>query len=384
MDNKNTTTSFMGVTIRDEGPSNIMITKALNASTTLLDIPSFMKIAEIDFDPIMFNHFWQVLVDNGRERPHIGSLILEWLGYEGVHRKQKAKFIDMLKRNSIPFKELGLDDKDIEFYPTIKQEMGLLTNEVARNKAKWLIMEPDDFKMVIMGLRTKNSEKIKRYYVTLEKTMKLHSEYSLYFNDRKAKEEKERELRRLEEEKRSILGEMSEMRQYMQKMGITIEDTRDEVKKVNIQNVELKHEVQKVNVQNEVIKAQNDDLAFDLTDVRDRLMEAAEDRSPKLETKPLRERFVVIKRKDPAFPYYAIRGQDIYVKGRLTHFRNTRYPDLRIIFDTNYQPNPRNLYIRFKELKDDRFVIAGNNINTNFEREMLELFDKLNDEKHNV
>jgi hypothetical protein len=72
MDNKNTTTtSFMGVTIRDEGPSNIMITKALNASTTLLDIPSFMKIAEIDFDPIMFNHFWQVLVDNGRERPHL-------------------------------------------------------------------------------------------------------------------------------------------------------------------------------------------------------------------------------------------------------------------------------------------------------------------------
>jgi MSV199 domain/Protein of unknown function (DUF3627) len=382
MDNKNTTTSFMGVTIRDEGPSNIMITKALNASPTLLDIPSFMKIAEIDFDPIMFNHFWQVLVDNGGRRPHVGTTTLNWLGYEGVQRKQKANFIEMLKRNNISFEELSFGDKEIQQHQSIQEEMLLLPNDSARTKSKWLLMDPDNFKMAIMGLKTKNSEKIKRYYVTLEKTMKLHSEYSLYFNDRKAKEEKE--LRRLEEEKRSILGEMSEMRQYMQKMGITIEDTRDEVKKVNIQNVELKDEVKKVNVQNEVIKAQNDDLAFDLTDVRDRLMEAAEDRSPKLETKPLRERFVVIKRNDPAFPYYAIRGQDIYVKGRLTHFRNTRYPDLRIIFDTNYQPNPRNLYIRFKELKDDRFVIAGNNINTNFEREMLELFDKLNDEKHNV
>lgn len=36
----------------------------------------------------------------------------------------------------------------------------------------------------------------------------------------KAKEEKERERQRAEDEKRSILGEMSEMRQYMQKMGL--------------------------------------------------------------------------------------------------------------------------------------------------------------------
>lgn len=378
----NQKTAFMGVTIKDKGPSNVMITQALNSSSSLLDIPSFMKIAGIDFDPIMFNHFWQVLVDNGGRSPHIGRPTLNWLGYEGEYFKQKAKFQEMLKRNNILFEELTQKDPEIEFYPTIKSEIKLLSNNGAKTKSKWLLMDPDDFKMAIMGLKTKNSDKIKRYYVTLEKTMKLHSEYSLYFHDRKAKEEKERERQRAEDEKRSILGEMSEMRQYMQKMGITLEDTREEVKKVNIQNKDIK-------AQNEEIKAQNEDLAFDLSDVRDRLMEAAEDRSPKLETKPLRERFVIIKRKDSSFPYYAIRGQDVYVKGRLTHFKNTRYPELKIIFDTNYQPNPRNLYIRFKELKDERFIIAGNNIKTvdssnKLEKEMLELFEKLNEEKHNI
>ncbi|QMS79460.1 hypothetical protein IIV6-T1_210 [Invertebrate iridescent virus 6] len=378
----NQKTAFMGINIKDEGPSNVMIIKALNSSSSLLDIPSFMKVAGIEFDPIMFNHFWQVLVDNGDRLPHVGETTLNWLGYEGVFTKQKEKFINMLKRNQISFKELSYQDNEIQLYPSIQKEMLLLPNESAKTKSKWLLMNPDDFKMAIMGLKTKNSEKIKRYYVTLEKTMKLHSEYALYFHDRKAKEEKERERQRSEDEKRSILGEMSEMRQYMQKMGITLEDTREEVKKVNIQNKDIK-------AQNEEIKAQNEELAFDLSDVRDRLMEAAEDRSPKLETKPLRERFVIIKRKDSSFPYYAIRGQDVYVKGRLTHFKNTRYPELKIIFDTNYQPNPRNLYIRFKELKDERFIIAGNNIKTvdssnKLEKEMLELFEKLNEEKHNI
>lgn len=52
----------------------------------------------------MFNHFWQVLVDNGGRLPHVGETTLNWLGYEGVFTKQKEKFIGMLKRNQISFK----------------------------------------------------------------------------------------------------------------------------------------------------------------------------------------------------------------------------------------------------------------------------------------
>ncbi len=35
----------------------------------------------------------------------MGTVVLEWFGYEGDLRTQKRKFID-IKRNSIPYKEL--------------------------------------------------------------------------------------------------------------------------------------------------------------------------------------------------------------------------------------------------------------------------------------
>jgi len=45
-------------------------------------------------------------------------------------------------------------------------------------------MEPDDVKMAIMQLKTKNGHIIRQYYIDLEKLMKMYVEYTLYFNER--------------------------------------------------------------------------------------------------------------------------------------------------------------------------------------------------------
>lgn len=69
--------------------------------------------------------------------------------------------------------------------------------------------------------------------------------------------------------------------------------------------------------------------------------------------------------------------------GKLPFYRNL-HPNLEIIFDISCQPNPRNLFVRFKELKDRRFRVIGNNIQTADEEALLEVFNKLNDDKRNV
>jgi len=88
----------------------------------------------------------------------------------------------MLKRNEIKFKELTQKDKEIELYPTIQTEILALPSNV--QNSKFLIMEPDDVKMAIMQLKTKNGHIIRQYYIDLEKLMKMYVEYTLYFNER--------------------------------------------------------------------------------------------------------------------------------------------------------------------------------------------------------
>jgi hypothetical protein len=123
--------------------------------------------------------------------------------------------------------------------------------------------------------------------------------------------------------------------------------------------------------------------------VTEKLCLAVVDRAPRLDQKPLRERFVLFKRNVPhaAFQYYAIRGQSVYVNGRLSFYKE-RYPSLEIKIDMICQPNPRNLFLRFKNRvkEDERFSFAGNNVHCEISDELImtEMLEVLNEEKRNV
>ena len=118
----------------------------------------------------------------------------------------------------------------------------------------------------------------------------------------------------------------------------------------------------------------NEDLGIE--DIQERLEIDVEDRAPKVDSIPQRERFVVFKKNiSRSSGYYVMRGQDSYINQKLTTHR-LRYPRMTITLDIECQPNPRNLFIRFRELQDDRFGIRGNNITTLFENEMVQLFEK--------
>jgi hypothetical protein len=254
-----TKTTFMGVTIDAEnGPTNPQLRKALDKSFHLLDILEFVKVTEFELNMVMFDYFWQIVVGNTRN--HIGTRVLEWFGYEGEIRTQKCKFMEMLKRNKITYTELTQHDNQIELYPTIEEELALLPSNVTNSK--FLIMEPDDIKMAIMQLKTKNGPIIRQYYIDLEKLVKLYVEYTLYFNHR----ESQRKITDLEKMMADIKLtnnrlEESNRRQekYMKVLGISLEEVKD---------------------QNEELKDKNDDLNKDVKDVKRKLGIAVEDRAP--------------------------------------------------------------------------------------------------------
>jgi hypothetical protein len=267
------TTSFLGVVIDTEnGTSNPKIRKALDRSHKLLDIMEFVEVTKFKLNMTMFDYFWQVVV--GNTDSHLTSSVLEWFGYEGEYYTQKQNFIKMLKRNNISFNELSRKDKEIERYPTIQEELQLIPANVKHTK--FLIMEPNDLKMAIMQLKTKNGHIIRQYYIDLEKLLKLYVEYTLYFNHREA----QRKITNLEEMMANMNLTMQKQEQYMRSLGISLEEVKD---------------------QNEELLEKNEEVNKKADNIQRKLNIAVVDRAPQPEDESKRERFVLLKRNDPEF-----------------------------------------------------------------------------------
>jgi len=361
-------TVFLGITIDAEnGSSDPRINKALNKSLDLLDITEFIKVTKFKLNMVMFDYFWQVVV--GNTRVHLSSALLEWFGYEGEVKDQKRAFTKMLKRNGISFNELSQHDKEIELYPTIKEELQLLPSNVTNTR--FILMEPKDLKMAIMQLKTKNGHIIRQYYVDLEELLKIYTEYTLYFNHRKSQikitslEESMAKLNLMiakqEEDRKQDKQLILQQVQYMRSLGISLEEVKD-------QNHGLKHEVKKV---------------------QRKLGIAVEDRAPLPVDERRQERFILVKRNDPDYmTYYTIRAQHAYTENKLKTQR-LLFERMEVLLDFVANPNSKTLYVRIKDtLKAKGVTFSGNNIDIEgsnvTEDQLVDEMRVINDQKYTV
>jgi hypothetical protein len=357
-------TNFLGVTIDTvNGPTNRKIKKALYRSFTLLNILDFIQVTKFSLNMVMFDYFWQVVV--GSTRMLLDTRVLEWFGYDGNNRNQRQNFKKMLKNNGINFYELTQRDEELNQFPTIKEELRLIPSNV--KNSKFLIMEPDDLKMAIMQLKTKNGHKIRQYYIDLEKLLKMYVEYTLYFNHRQAN----RKISTLEQMMADLKLSNQRQEEYMRSMGIQLDNVRDQNEVLLDQNEDLLSETKGLKKQNNKIHR--------------KLGIAVEDRAPLPENKDKQDRFVVLKRNDPKHaPFYSIRGQHQYVSRRTKQFANAK-----IILDFEANPNAFSLFIRIKEeLIKKGVLFCGNNImlgdSTLSEKNLIDAMKAINDEKYEV
>jgi len=217
---------------------------------------SIMEIAceaeNIPNQKISLDHFISLFIDEERNygkilddmtidgKIHLSPEILKWFGYEGETKDQKRAFIKMLQRNDIEYYQLTQKDKEIELYPTIKEELQQLPTNITNSK--FILMEPDDMKMAIMQLKTKNGHIIRQYYIDLEKLLKLYTEYTLYFNHR----ESQRKITDLEKSMANLNLTIEKQTQYMQSLGISLEEVKDQNEVLIDQNSGLKKDVKDV------------------------------------------------------------------------------------------------------------------------------------------
>ncbi len=96
---------------------------------------------------------------------HLDTPLMKCLGYEGEIRSQQQSMKKFLKSNGVQLLEIHSNDERVKDYPTIIQEISKLPNKGAIAKKKWLIVEPREFKKIIMKLNTKSGNMIREYYV---------------------------------------------------------------------------------------------------------------------------------------------------------------------------------------------------------------------------
>ncbi len=358
---------------------DFIVQKALDYSLIPLDILKFIEVTNFNIDNFMIEKFWHSMKD---DIPiYISREILEWMGYSGEFRKQRDTFKKLLKRHNIPFTELTTEDKQCESFTDIKKDMLCLSKAVI-SQSKWLIMNSDDFKESVLILNTKNSGKIRKYYMSFEKLLKLNLLYTLKFRERADKMQissletmmEEMRLERKQSEERSIKQE-----QLLLSIGYNLKELQEQ----------KEEDTQKIDVlidQNEDLKQNIEETNDKLDSVVEKLGIAVEDRAPRLKRASIRERFVLFKKNNSTneiYQYYAIRGQSVYVNGRLSKLQSEKYPDMIILIDIICQPNPRNLFLRFKERIDGKpewennFIYAGNNVGCSFklEKEMINILN---------
>jgi hypothetical protein len=158
IDMKENTTEFLGLNVEKEGTENDLIKVALGSSIKLLTMHEFMDTIGFEKDPVMTDYFWQVMVK--KQGHFLATLLLEYLGYEGEFKTQQYAIKRFLKSNKIQPLELSSTDPRIDLYPGIRDEMKNMKPNAIANR-KWLIIEPREFKKVIMKLNTKNGDKIR-------------------------------------------------------------------------------------------------------------------------------------------------------------------------------------------------------------------------------
>ncbi|MGL5960821.1 MAG: hypothetical protein ACRCZ0_02560, partial [Cetobacterium sp.] len=160
---------------------------AIEKSDTLLNIFDYIETVTFKIDTFMLDKFWQCVAENSSV--HVDGAVLDWLGYESKNDyDNKAAFIKILKSHGVQFQQIKHTDQTFKNYPDLIQDAAKYSTAALKSK-QWIIMNSDDFREMVMCLQTKKAHLIRKYYLSLEKLVKMYSEYTHRFQMAQVKEQ---------------------------------------------------------------------------------------------------------------------------------------------------------------------------------------------------
>jgi hypothetical protein len=142
----------------------------------LIDVKQYIEFTKFDIDKLHIDKFWNQLKDNVPIL--IDDDLIRWLGFNGKIDKARYHLLRSLELYKIKLNEIKYDQLPLYRDSESKFENDSETNLKKRN---FIILNSDEFRKLCMRIQTDRGEKIRDYYLALEKLIKNYVEYQYYY-----------------------------------------------------------------------------------------------------------------------------------------------------------------------------------------------------------
>jgi len=162
--------------------------KLTESKKSMLTVQEYIRKTKFNIDTFIINRFWTNMNDD--IDIYIDEKIIRWMGYTGEYRNIKKSFMSLLRNFKINDDYQILNNQQYEKIlcgPGVAQDLYYSKLDLSHGKGKTthILLKPDTFREIMMMLKTKKASDIRKYYLSLEKLIKL---YGAYQNDYKKKE----------------------------------------------------------------------------------------------------------------------------------------------------------------------------------------------------
>jgi hypothetical protein len=185
-----------------------------------MNLQTFVGHFEFEWDKKIYNFYTSIRDDIPI---YIDDNLLNWLGYTGSFSQKKSTIKKLADSHNITIIKLSTADylKLYGMYHSENIDLNEIDEDVTTDSH--LVIMPEDFRYLVMQSRTDTGKSVRRYYLYLERIIKLYFKYTeLYL---KQQENKLRAENDLYKEHTNILG----------KDNCTLINTRDYLQNKNEQ-----------------------------------------------------------------------------------------------------------------------------------------------------
>jgi hypothetical protein len=331
--------SIQDMYTRDQESRANMLQKALNLSYNMLPIDKFMDIAGITLsDTLPFKLMWNSFQHN--IPIYMSDSLIKVFGYNGTLFHQKNSLMRLVEKYK-DIKIVQLSNEQYEEFTHRNPEMQNeemnqildgayppITKAQLKSRPKHVLMMPDDFKKLLLVVRTDNGDRAREYVVQLDKLFNLYWEYQTLYKSRELTI-KDSRIDDLISEVKSQSVLIREQNQGIVERNQTIGDMKDMM-------VEMKEEI-----------GMTRDV---LDDVNKKLDISSDERAVRTKSSQTHDCFVIIKLNNPSsrWEYYAVRTQRRSMNQRLKELR-VSYPKYTELLTIQYQPNSVNFLNLMRE-----------------------------------
>lgn len=316
------------IPITNDEIKDTYIKKAILANDLygFMTIKTFIEYTNYPIDKFLVDNFFDNLND---DIPiYVSDELIDWCGFIGDIKIQKCSFNKILKKFKLKEDYWAYSNSEyIAYYENSMEPSGSIENYpnpnefIGRNKTKHLVLTIDCFKKVMMMLTTAKADKIRDYYIGLEKLIKIYAKYQIYFQRSKLAINKNEIV--------ELIGKLTIQNNKLDVQNKKLEEIKDELQTTN-ENFEIQEE---------------------------QLNTATYERSPRTESDLTHGKFMLLKlnKENYKWSYYAIKTQRVSIDTAFAKAKN-RFPEATIVLEIEYQPNAINLFNLVKQTQKSQIL----------------------------